>query len=174
MWKAVFKIFLLVHSWIIWPIYCKKLFKINRNGSWHVFRLMDFRELTINHESQWEFQLIILEILSHPNQVHCIKKWSMKFSIKDFLSKCDQICRKLRIWSHLLKISLMENFIFYAVGWPRNLQLEFFLLIDLLKELYHVVKISHKYDWLRTNNSLLIWKNIYFTFQWKHCFSKIV
>ena len=36
----------------------------------------------------------------------------MKFSIKDFLRKCDQICRKLRIWSHLLKKSLMENFIF--------------------------------------------------------------
>ena len=39
----------------------------------------------------------------------------MKFSIKDFFSKCDQIRRKLRIWSHLLKKSLMENFIFCAV-----------------------------------------------------------
>ena len=34
----------------------------------------------------------------------------MKFSIKDFFSKDD-----LRIWSHLLKKSLMENFIFCAV-----------------------------------------------------------
>ena len=40
----------------------------------------------------------------------------MKFSIKDFYSKCDQIRRKLRIWSHLLKKSLMENFIFCAVN----------------------------------------------------------
>ena len=39
----------------------------------------------------------------------------MKFSIKDFFSKCDQICSFLRIWSHLLKKSLMEYFIFYAV-----------------------------------------------------------
>ena len=39
----------------------------------------------------------------------------MKFSIKDFFSKCDQIRRKLRIWSHLLKNSSMENFIFCAV-----------------------------------------------------------
>ena len=39
----------------------------------------------------------------------------MKFSIKDFFSKCDQIRRKLRIWSHLLKKSLMENFTFCAV-----------------------------------------------------------
>ena len=36
----------------------------------------------------------------------------MKFSIKDFFSKCDQIQRKLRICSHLLKKTLMENFIF--------------------------------------------------------------
>ena len=35
--------------------------------------------------------------------------------MKDFFSKCDQIRRKPKIWSHLLKISLMENFIFYAV-----------------------------------------------------------
>ena len=39
----------------------------------------------------------------------------MKFSSKDFFSKCDQIRRKLWIWSHLLKKSLMENFIFCAV-----------------------------------------------------------
>ena len=36
----------------------------------------------------------------------------MKFFIKDFLGKCDQIRRKLRIWSYSLKKSLMENFIF--------------------------------------------------------------
>ena len=39
----------------------------------------------------------------------------MKLSTKDFFSKCNQIRRKLRIWSHLLKKSLMENFIFCAV-----------------------------------------------------------
>ena len=38
-----------------------------------------------------------------------------KISIKDFFSKCDQIHRFLRIWSHLLKKSLIENFIFCAV-----------------------------------------------------------
>ena len=46
-------------------------------------------------------------------QAHTAQK--MKFSIKDLFSKCDQIRRKLRIWSHLLKKSLMENFIFCAV-----------------------------------------------------------
>ena len=39
----------------------------------------------------------------------------MKFSIKDFFSKHDQIRRFLRIWSHLQKKSLMENLIFCAV-----------------------------------------------------------
>ena len=38
-----------------------------------------------------------------------------KFSIKDFFSKRDQIRRKLKIWSHLLKKSLLKNFIFCAV-----------------------------------------------------------
>ena len=33
----------------------------------------------------------------------------MKFSIKDFFSKCNQIRSFLRIWSHLLNKSLMEN-----------------------------------------------------------------
>ena len=40
----------------------------------------------------------------------------MKFSIKDFFSKCDQIRSFLWIWLHLLKKSLMENFIFCAVS----------------------------------------------------------
>ena len=42
----------------------------------------------------------------------------MKFSSKIFFSKCDQIRRKLRIWSYLvekMEKSLMENFIFRAV-----------------------------------------------------------
>ena len=39
----------------------------------------------------------------------------MKFSIKDFFSKCYQIRWKLQIWSHLLKKSLMENLIFCAM-----------------------------------------------------------
>ena len=36
----------------------------------------------------------------------------MKFSIKDFFSKCEQMRRKLQIWSHLRRKSLMENFVF--------------------------------------------------------------
>ena len=36
----------------------------------------------------------------------------MKFSIKGFFSKYDQIRSFLQIWSHLLKKYLMENLIF--------------------------------------------------------------
>ena len=39
----------------------------------------------------------------------------MKFPTEDFFSKCDQIRRKLRVCSCLIKNSLMENFIFCAV-----------------------------------------------------------
>ena len=43
----------------------------------------------------------------------------MKFSIKNFFSKCDQIRNFLRICSHLLKKSLMENFFFCAMRYVR-------------------------------------------------------
>ena len=38
----------------------------------------------------------------------------IKFSIKDFFSKRDQIRKKLQFWLHLLNRSLVENFIFCA------------------------------------------------------------
>ena len=60
------------------------------------------------------------------NFAYVLNEWSlsdttekMKFSIKDFFSKYDQIRSFLRIWSYLLKKSLMENFIFCAIRYPR-------------------------------------------------------
>ena len=48
--------------------------------------------------------------------VTIVSAQKMKFSTKDFFSKGDQIGRKLlRIWSHLLQKSLMDNFIFCEV-----------------------------------------------------------
>ena len=49
----------------------------------------------------------------------------MKFPIKDFFNKGDQIRSFLRIWSHLLKKCLMGNFIF--VQW---IMLQHFLLVQ--------------------------------------------
>ena len=54
-------------------------------------------------------------ILSKINEEKTLPAQKMKFSIKDFFSKCNQICSFLRIWSHLLKKCLMENFIFLCV-----------------------------------------------------------
>ena len=48
------------------------------------------------------------------NMTNTVQK--MKFSIKDFFGKYDQIHSYLQIWSHLLKKLLMENFIFCAVS----------------------------------------------------------
>ena len=39
----------------------------------------------------------------------------IKFFIKDLFSKCDQFLSFLQIWSHLLKKSLLENFILCAL-----------------------------------------------------------
>ena len=51
---------------------------------------------------------------------------NMKFSINDFFSKCDRIRSFLQIWSHLLKKSLMENFIFvqWSLLGEKKLQLD--------------------------------------------------
>ena len=80
------------------------------NFAWNCFtNLMRFENLTevlISHF--WRF----LDIQNIANNDTAQK---MKFSIKDLFSKCDQIRRKLRIWSHLLKKSLIENFIFCMV-----------------------------------------------------------
>ena len=53
--------------------------------------------------------------------IHTAQK--MKFSIKNFFSKCDQIRSFLRIQSHLLNKSLIENFSFCAVQY-NNFSLE--------------------------------------------------
>ena len=45
----------------------------------------------------------------------CITAQKLTFFNKDSCWKCDQICRKLRVWSYSLKKSLMENFNFCAV-----------------------------------------------------------
>ena len=54
----------------------------------------------------------------------------VKFFIKDIFSKCDQIRRKLRIWSHLLEKYLAENF--------------FVKLVDFLLILHAKIKLHFK------------------------------
>ena len=53
-----------------------------------------------------------------PPQSPTLTVQKMKFFTMDFFSKCKQIRQKVRIWSHLPKKSLMDNFIFCAVSRP--------------------------------------------------------
>ena len=58
-------------------------------------------------------------------QIICLSALSMKFSTKDFPSRCDQICRELQILSHSPKKSQTENLIFCTVlsqekDWNKN------------------------------------------------------
>ena len=76
----------------------------------------------------------------------------MKFSIKNFLSKCDQIRSFLRIWLHLLKKSLMGNFIFcvmwdgseYASARPTR-ENDHWTFGELSIALTHEVPVLHSY-----------------------------
>ena len=62
----------------------------------------------------------------------------MKFPIMDLFGKCDLIRSFLRIWLHLLKKSLMENFIFCAV----------FAVFSVVEHLnfYHTVQFRKLHD----------------------------
>ena len=69
------------------------------------------------HNFQWSEKDVLTTNLLHTIQISSLlltyhTALRMKFSIKDFFSKCDQIRSFLRIWSHLLKKPLMKNFIF--------------------------------------------------------------
>ena len=69
----------------------------------------------------------------------------MKFSIEDLFSKCDRIRSVLRIWSHLLKKSLMENFIFCAVFVFAAIMFKL-LVIQFIIKLYAVFTNSNEND----------------------------
>ena len=83
---------------------------------------------------------VVLEKTSHTAQ-------RMKFFIRDFSSKSDQIHSFLQIWSHLLKKSLMENFTFCAApfsDWERvnEMNRESFFKIELFCDCFclHVLQ----------------------------------
>ena len=76
----------------------------------NVFFLYLFSEFSKN---MLELQTSSLPITSSNCKIVNVQK--RKFFIKDMFCKCNQIRRKLRIWSYLLKKSLMKNFILCAV-----------------------------------------------------------
>ena len=68
-------------------------------------KIFRFHVMQVKYVPTWGATDIVLLITAQ----------KMKFFIKNLFSKRDQIRSFLRIWSHLLKKSLMENFIFCAV-----------------------------------------------------------
>ena len=87
----------------------------------------DCYDWSMKAKHAWSYfeTLLSLHILRAIYSMEHLKRWSKmffrllhsstahkksSFFIKDFF-RCDQIRRKLRIWSHLLKKSLMETFI---------------------------------------------------------------
>ena len=68
-----------------------------------VYRYISVVPLPVTYKYD-EIEAIMCSISCSINTVQ-----KMKFSIKDFFSKCDQIRRKLRIWSYLLKKSFMKT-----------------------------------------------------------------
>ena len=101
--------------------------------SFHLF-LFKVTCFCMNNAYALKFSLIVMSerslllprriLLTTDTAHHCRKNYllmfckredtaqKMKFSIKDFFSKCNQILSFLQIRSHLLKKSYMENFIF--------------------------------------------------------------
>ena len=70
----------------------------------------------------------------------------MKFSIKDFFCKWDQTRKKLRIWSYLLKKSLMENFIFLWVDLYLNYMMPSKIEEADERALLHTLDASESFD----------------------------
>ena len=70
----------------------------------------------------------------------------MKFSIKDFFSKCDQIRSKLRIWTHFMKKSLMENFIFFVQCKRQFPLMRFDQISDQKHDIHLYGKLSTKHS----------------------------
>ena len=108
----------LLIRWLSKAFFSFNVDKIKKRGRWIKF--------SSNNGLHFMF-LGLYFSLRHQKSEKYLKKWpiiavkwtsrtptaqKMKFSIKDFFSKCDQICSFLRIRSHLQRKFLLENFIF--------------------------------------------------------------
>ena len=106
---------------------------------------MSFFAISATHNSGHN----ILEFLD-------ITAQKMKFFIKDFSSKGDQISRKfLQIWSQLMEKFLMESFIFCAVSvfYPNFLLLQVKRRVSVSNN-NSTLDLAHCY-WLITSNIIL-------------------
>ena len=87
-----------IHKWNL-RFFAIEIFKLERGLAPALCKLM----ISQNRQNRHKLRI---------NAYFTLQK--MKFSIKNFFSKCDHIRSFLRIWSYLLKKSFMENFNFCA------------------------------------------------------------
>ena len=89
----------------------------------YIFFVFGYDAFSLYNEACFDNLCIDHVLLAHDSLNRKVAQTALKtkFSIKDFFSICDQICRKQRIWSHSLRKSLMENYIFCAVITLSNL-----------------------------------------------------
>ena len=93
------------HRTVVATKVSRKHYLVPKDGG--VFSAEEFEQHPERYRSIFAEKVSLLVII--------ITAQTMKFSIKGFFRKCDQIRSFLRIWSHLMKKSVMENFIFCAV-----------------------------------------------------------
>ena len=110
----------LQHLWFFGVFFSGGI-KWEHDQKWVNFQVINNLQVTAHGPNHHQYRgIMIINFLTNVDRlIFSLRKnntaQKMKFSIKYFLSKCDQIRRKLRIWLQLLKKSLLENFIFRAV-----------------------------------------------------------
>ena len=123
--KNLLSLGIISSSQIFWSLYCwqfyiftAKIF-ISYNALYvNIAFSKDTGKYNISICNTFQFVINILVVEGFYRYHENGKKYTaqkVKFPIKDFFSKCEQIRSFLRVWSHLPKKSLMENVIFCAV-----------------------------------------------------------
>ena len=115
MWKRRYwKIFkFALNAFSIFKSAGNYMFKVNNRNTRKRCEICS--KLIIKTQELFNYKLWAISIITSLAQIACIAAVSnkkKKFPIKDLFSKCDQIRRKLRAWSYLLKKFFIENFIF--------------------------------------------------------------
>ena len=68
----------------------------------------------------WYYRILSIHLCNSINAPFNRTAQKKKFSVKDFFGKCDQIYRKLKNQSHLLKKPLVENLLFCSVCYSQK------------------------------------------------------
>ena len=98
-----------------------------------------------------------------------LREWitaqKIEFSFEDFFSKCGQIRSLLRIWSQLLKKSLVENSIFCVLNVSLCFKITLLLVLDKWRNYVKTFCIRKKKQKKKTNQSRTSFRSDVFTFR---------